>query len=88
MPNPVVATYAKGQWHKVLTALTKQGQLINQTPGSSVQVTYRVTGDPSPTTLEDGATFTRSHPLFGLAAEPIDIYIYPLSTDSVVEVDS
>lgn len=87
MPNPDVSPYIAGEWHLVATGVSAGGQLINHTFGRTIQATYRVSGDLEPTDLSDGVVFAESVPIMAKVDEPIDIYIYPLNGDAVIEVD-
>ena len=87
MPNPVVVTCPEGVW-TLIAGNVSEGQIIKKNFDPSYQITYRVAGDPAPTTLADGKVMQNdSLPIFARATETIDVYAYPTGGDGLLEID-
>lgn len=75
-----------GQWNKVATGVTS-GKIYRKTLGCDHYQTYRLNGDPAPTTIDEGVLIfdkTYLEPIG--ASSAIDVYIWS-TKDAVLRVD-
>lgn len=86
MANPAVTACTKDAWTKVATSVTSgQVHILSKAPSQYAQ-TYRVTGDPAPTTLAEAVVLTEiSTPIS--SSSNIDVYIYAFGAAGSVRVD-
>ena len=86
MANPVSVACPMGEWTKVATAVTRGNIFIQDPVGFQTYATYRMTGDPAPTTLEDASEGTMSDRFEISSVDSIDLYIWPVSRDADAKV--
>jgi hypothetical protein len=86
MANPAVTACTKDAWTKVATSVTSgQVHILSNAP-NQYSHTYRVTGDPAPTTLAEAVTLSQvSTPIS--SPSNIDVYIYAHGAAGSVRVD-
>jgi hypothetical protein len=83
MPNPVLITIIPNQWNLVATNATSG--VIYNISNLEMRQTYRMTGDPPPTTLEEGVDIGDGYAEISNNAG-IDIYLWS-DTQGKVRVD-
>jgi hypothetical protein len=77
MANPVVINISNGIWAQV-AATVKKGTIVILEPRASYRVTYRVAGDPPPSTQQeiDTAPKVQSLTIMIQSDADIDVYMY------------
>jgi hypothetical protein len=86
--NPVIVPCGADEWTPVATAVTTGRVYKISTQPSGYMQTIRVTGDPAPTTNDDGADLfelAKSEPIASDAA--IDVYVKAIGAAGSVRVD-
>lgn len=84
MSNPIIVACPKNVWTKVATAV-KAGVIYTKITGPDVYYhTYRLTGDPAPTVVDEGDRFVEKAIIS--SDVDIDVYIYAQVKDGSVRV--
>ena len=87
MANPVYISLQPNMWTKIATNVT-QGVIYNMSNNSTILQTYRMTGDPAPTTANEGAVCFSNNTFAVIeSAAGIDVYLYPVQHSASVRVD-
>jgi hypothetical protein len=85
--DPSLIVITKGAWQKVATNVTTgQIHIKNNSPDSYFQ-TYRVTGQPAPTALDEGVYMPWGAIQTISSAAGIDVYIYCKGNDGRIRID-
>lgn len=85
MANPNIVSCTADTWNAIATNVTA-GQVWIKDTGVQYLHTYRMTGDPAPTTLTDALDFLGLRMAID-SATAIDVYLYPLGANGSVRVD-
>jgi len=85
MPNPIYVNCPEGEWTPVAIAV-RNGVVHVQKSDAEYYETYKVTGDPVPTSKAEGV---RMFPAGGIisCSEKCDIYIWCTGSSGKVRVD-
>ena len=87
MANPAFVTCTADTWVKVATAV-QTGQLWKANTSPDYFQTYKITGDPAPTTRGEGmALFSNGISESISSAVLIDVYVYAAGSAGRVRVD-
>ena len=88
MANPIIVSCTVDTWVKVATNVTS-GMIHKRTKKNSIYLqTYRETGDPAPTDINEGVELFITSDSVGISSDTnIDVYIRCIGETGSIRVD-